>query len=442
MTAARCDLVRAAFVTLALSTAGSAGAMSLSEAYRAALQRDPTTAVFQAQFDADREAGAIERAALRPNVSVAASGSQARTESDGVFGSGSDEYPEWAASASLRQALFRLDWFDIRDRARALDTRADIALREARLGLQLRVAQRYFGVLDAQDALTQAEAEAAAVRKSLEDTRRRYEVELVPGTDLKEAQARDDLAQARLVSARRALDNARDELEETTGHRDGALPALPETVGFPPLVPADAEQWVQAARDNSPRVAAAEQAAVVARTDAGSRRALAWPQLDLVGSVGRTDNSEYDFGSETDDARIGLELNIPIYAGGATSAGLRQTEALRRVAEAEFARVKLETERETRQRYRTVETSYYEVGAYARSLTSAEAAAEATRYGYDAGTRTITDVLDAQSRLAQARRDLNSTRYNLLLNLVQLKQLTGRLSEADFAEIDRLLQQQ
>lgn len=104
-------------------------------------------------------------------------------------------------------------------------------------------------------------------------------------------------------------------------------------------------------------------------------------------------------------------------------------------------RIQRETERSTRQQYRTVETAYIEVNAYQRSLASAETAEIATRNGYDAGTRTITDVLDAQSRVVQSRRDLNTARYNLLLGLLQLKQIVGRLTVADFSEIDRLLAQ-
>ncbi|WP_299696159.1 TolC family outer membrane protein [Hydrocarboniphaga sp.] len=423
----------------AVCVCGNAGAMSLSEAYDAARTHDPTAAVFEAQFESDREAGIIERATIRPTVDLQGTGTYADTRSKGVFGSAQDDYPTWGATAKLRQPLFRLDWFAIGDRADALESQAELTLRSARLDLQRRVAERYFNVLIAQSQLDQAEAEAQAVDQSLEDTRKRYEVELVPGTDLKEAQARQDLAQAQRVTARRNLENARDELQETTGNGAAALPALPAQVTFPALMPATAEEWVAAARAASPRIASAQVAAEIARTRSETTRAQAYPTLDLVGSAGRDDTSHYAFGSRTDDARIGVELNIPIYAGGATRAGLRQAAAQQRAAAADFERIQRETERETRQLFRSVETAYIENRAYEKSVTSAEAAQAATRNGYDAGTRTITDVLNAQSQLVQARLDLSTTRYNLLLNLLQLKQTVGRLSERDFAEIDALL---
>ncbi|SFF27198.1 outer membrane protein [Fontimonas thermophila] len=428
-----------AVALLAVLAASPAAAMTLSEAYGRAAGHDPAIAVSQAQYAAARQSGAIERGTLLPTVSAGGHYGYARTQSDGVFGRSQDRYPSWGAQVTARQPLFRLDWFARRERARALDDQAETAFRDREQQTLVRVAERYFAVLVAQDQLAQAEAEAAAVRESLEDTRKRYAVELVPGTDLKEAQARDDLAQARVLSAQTALETAREALDEITGNGHVALPVLPEDVVFPPLQPADAEQWVEAARAQSPRIALAAQALRIAEADRERARSAAMPALDLVASAGREDTSEFDFGQRTDDARIGVELSVPIYAGGINHAAWQQAIANAQAAQAELRRVTLETERTTRQLFRQVATAYAEVGAYARALESARAAEAATRAGYDAGTRTITDVLDAKSRVVQAQRDLNGTRYRLLLNLLQLKQLAGELSAQDFAQIDQLL---
>lgn len=427
-------------MTVLIAAALPVQAMSLSEALQRASQNDPTVPGSLAQYDSDREAGRQERGSLRPTVSVNAGYDQARTEASFPFATAPEErYHSWSAALVARQPLFRLDWFARGDRARARDAQADIALRDRTQLLFRRVADRYFGVLVAQDALALAEAEARAVRESLEDTRKRYEVELVPGTDLKEAQARDDLAQARLLSARRSLESARDALDEITGDGRSPLPQLAEGLRFPPLQPATAEAWVAAAREQSPRIALAQQAVAVAEADRKSRQSEGMPSVDLVASLSHDDSTDYSLGQERDDARIGVELNVPLYTGGINSSRSRQAEASLRIAQAELRRITLETERETRQLFRQVQTGYDESGAFEKSLTSALAAERATRAGYDAGTRTITDVLDAKSRVVQVRRDFNGTRYNLLLSLLQLKQSVGALSEKDFAEIDRLL---
>lgn len=430
--------ITAAAVFLALGTT-PASAMNLSDALQLALQHDPAATVADAQYAVDRESSVIDRASRLPLVVAGGNYQYANTDSVGVFGASKDKYPTWAAQVEARQPLFRLDWFARGDRARALDSQADAAYQQRRQQLLERVAERYFGVLDAQDQLAQAEAEAQAVRESLEDTRKRYSVELVPGTDLKEAQARDDLAHAHLLSARTALETAQDALDEITGSGYVTLPRLPEDIVFPALTPAELEPWVKAARAHNPSVRLAQEAAVVAAADRKSRLSDALPTLDLVATASRQDTSEYTFGQKVDDARVGVELNMPIYAGGATRALLRQADANVRVADAELNRVVLETERTTRQMYRKVHTAYAESEAYRRSLESALSAQAATQAGYDAGTRTITDVLDAKSNVTQARREMNASRYNLLLSLVQLKSITGELSDQDFAQIDQLL---
>lgn len=423
---------------LSLAMAAPASAVGLTEALYFAAAYDPAVAESLAAYDADREAGFQDSGSLLPSVTLNASGDWGRSRSNGIFGSTDEEFPAWQAAIEIRQPLFRLDWGARRARAGALDDLADARLADRRQQLLLRVAEGYFQVLLAQDALALAEAEARAVRESLDDIQKRHDVGMVPGTDLKEAQARDDLAQARLLAAERDLASMRDVLADITGHTDLELPRLPEDSDFPPLLPADAGAWVEFARETSPQLQVARHDLEIGLANVQSRRAERMPTLDAVGRAGRVDTSEFSFGQTQDDARIGLELRVPIYSG-TTSASLREAEAREREIRARLDRLTLDVQRSTRQAYRNVNTGYREIAAFARALDSARAAEVATRNGYEAGTRTISDVLDAHSRVVGAQGELNRARYNLLLGILRLKQTAGVLTEQDFTEIDRLL---
>ncbi|HVT36201.1 MAG TPA: TolC family outer membrane protein [Nevskiaceae bacterium] len=430
-----------ALAMLALAAAPAAQAMTLSEAYALALQHDPAVAESLGQYKAEREPGDQERSTLYPNVSVAAGAAYDRTDSTGVFGHSNDTYPSYSATLKLRQPLFRLDWFARGARADARDASADASLAQRKLDLLQQVAQRYFDVLTAQDGLAQTQAEARAVRESFDATRKRYEVELAPGTDLKEAQARNDLAGASMLAARRTLEAALDALDESTGNGRAALPRLPAELRFPPLLPADAESWIASGREHSPKLLLAQQQLAIARADLTSRKSEATPTVDLVGSYGRDDTSRYVFGQKVDDGRVGLELNIPLYAGGYNASRVREAQGRLEQAQSALARTQADLERDIRARLRDVQLSMAQIDAYEKQLGSAQVAQQATANGYEAGTRTISDVLDAKSRVVQAQRDLNQSRYSVLLNLLLLKQAVGVLSEKDFAEIDRLLAQ-
>ena len=431
-----------AALLLGLGSALPAQAMTLTEALQRAREHDPTVPLFLATHEAERELGRQITGTLKPDVSL--DGNVARYKNDTrsqFFGSFDEEYSGYGAGISLRQPVYRFDWSARRKQGAALDSQADLNLRQRTLQLFTRIAERYFGVLIAQDEMHLAEAEAKAIRESFEDTRKRYDVQLVPGTDLKEAQARDDLAQARLISARASLTTAQDALEESTGSGRAALPSLPETAALPPLEPASADAWVAKARAANPAVLLSQEAVTVAKAQYTAARANRLPSVDAVASYRRDDDSDSLIGVERDSGRVGLELLVPIYQG-TTSARQRETEARFKAAEADAVRVAAETERVTRQSFRTLEAAYAQARAFELAVASAITAEEATRHGYDAGTRTITDVLNARSATIQAQRDLSRTRYNLLLNWLQLKQLAGELGVDEFQKIDQLLRRE
>lgn len=440
--------VRAVTAVALAALAPSAWSMMFSDALRLAFEHDPEVAGYLAQYDSDVESGKIERGGLYPEIKANGKYFNALTDAKTIYRfSGADpvvqniydSYPGWEAQVELRQPLFRLDWFDRLDRAEALDEKARIALRERKTDLVGKTSQRFLDVLQAIDQELAAEADARAVRESLGDTQKRYDVQLVPGTDLKEAKARDDLAQARLVAAHRGVEVARDALDETTGDGYDDMPVLREDVPIPPLMPATLDEWVKLTRENSPRLQSARREVDVKKSEAEARRADQYPTVDLVGAIAHNDTYDFAAGQEADDQRIGVEVTIPIYAGGVTSARERQAEADLRVAEAALDRTSRETEREARQLFREAQSSYIEGAAYAQALVSARAAEGATAAGYDAGTRTITDVLDARSRTVQARRDLNNARFTLLAKLLRLKQVAGVLQESDLVALDSFL---
>ena len=418
----------------------SAFALSLSEALTAAAERDPALASSRATYEAEAEAGEQERSALRPSVGLVSEGYFQRSDSEFAFGSEKDEYTSWSAYLRARQALLRFDWAARGTRADTRDSLATEGLKDRERQFVARVSERYLDTLLAEDSVDQAQSEASAVRESLSDTRKRYEVDLVPGTDLKEAQARDDLAQAQLISAKAGLEDRRDALYEITGYDRAPLPRLLEKLEYPALSPPDIESWVKRANADSTAVRTANLRVQLATADLKSRRAEALPTVDLVAEAGRNDSSEYALGQRQDDARVGLELNVPIYAGGYNRSRMREGEARLREAESELKRATLETEREIRMIFRSVETARAEEVAFERALASATLAQAAAAAGYDAGTRTITDVLDAKSRTVQASRNRNEARYVLLIRLLQLNAAAGTLTAANVAALDRLFQ--
>ncbi|MGB1580987.1 MAG: TolC family protein, partial [Nevskiales bacterium] len=272
------------------------------------------------------------------------------------------------------------------------------------------------------------------------DTRRRHEVGLVPGTDLKEAKARDDLAKARLILARQELESAQDALDESTGNGRVGLPVLPEDSELPAMEQASMESFLNKVVANNPELLDLRQEVAVAEAQAKQSKSGLLPRLDAVASYREEDTSDSRVGSLRDDKRVGVELTVPLYQGGIQRARERESVAMLEAAQSNLRRIEAERRREARQQYRAVEAAYAQASALKLAVESARAAEEATKNGYQAGTRTITDVLNARSALISAQRDYASTRYDLLLQRMQLKRMTAELNEQDFAVVDALLQ--
>ncbi|MES3039570.1 MAG: TolC family outer membrane protein [Pseudomonadota bacterium] len=415
--------------------------MTMREALQRAIDSDPAVAASLAERAADREAGVQERATRLPQIN--AIGAINTTDADVIntpFGPGFQErYDSWSVSAELRQPLFRYDFLARGHRADAQDQLGEQAFIQRGQALVVRVADRYLAVLKATNELVLAQIEADAVNKSLGDVRKRYDVQLVAGTDLKEAQARNDLAQANLLSAQQAVESAQDALDETTGNGRAQLFSLKAATALPELDSLDAEVWLTRARANSPAYQQKLVQVELAQANVTSRRSEALPTVDVVATHGRQDMSESRIGSKANSTVFGLEMRLPIFTGGAQSSKVREAQARLTQAQAEQARSERELLRETRRLFREVQTARAQSLAFQRAVESAQAAEQATRYGYEAGKRTITDVLNAQSNTVQAQRNLDRSRYDVVLKVLQLKQQAGVLDAADLTAIDTLL---
>jgi outer membrane protein len=204
------------------------------------------------------------------------------------------------------------------------------------------------------------------------------------------------------------------------------------------------EQWVQSAEQQSYSVRVQEAAVEVANREIERLRSGHLPSLNLVGTMGANSAGLSTIGtsntaSDSNSRSIGLQLSIPLYAGGAVSSQVRQAIALQ-----EKARQDLETSRRTaalsaRQSFLGVTNGMAQVRALEAALVSSQSALDSNKLGYEVGVRINIDVLNAQQQLFSTKRDLSKARYDTLMNGLKLKAAAGSLTEEDVAAVNRLL---
>lgn len=409
-------------------------AEDLLDVYRMAQQSDPTLRAAEAGNQAAQQGRAQSRAALLPQINASANLTQNQRD---ITGGASSDYESKGYSISLVQSLYHHDYYQQLKVADAGIAQANALYEAARQGLILRAAEAYFNLLAAQDNLATAEATQRAIAQQLRQTQQRFEVGLTAITDVHEAQAGYDGAVAAEIAARNGLDIAREALREITGQEPLAPATLQEAMPLLTPDPADIGQWVEKASTQNLSLIAAEAAARAAAEELNRREAGHYPTLDLVASHGYSDTTDDDpSGYEVDNTSIGVQLSIPIYSGGRTTAQSREGRALYAQAQESLEAQRRATVREVRSAYLGITAGISQVLARKQALSSAQTALQATQAGFEVGTRTAVEVLNAQQVRYGAQRDYARSRYDYLIASLRLKQAAGSLSEEDLVLVN------
>ena len=420
-------------------------AEDLLQSYELARSSDPQLAAAESIRLITREGEVQSRAAFLPQIGGSVGANYSDTTSQ--LGSGfkvSNSGGGRSYGLSVDQSIFSFGNISRHRSQRSLSQAADFQLEAAGDSLITRTSAAYFNVLVAMETLLAAEAQETALKKQFDFADKRLEVGLAPITDVHEARAQYDRARANTIVTRNALEDAYRALEEITGKEVRALNALPQD--FQPQLPSalDVEGWVQTAVDSNPALKAKELELSSAESDIDTARAGHLPTVGLSATYGNNRSMfNGDIGpagiDSSDTSSVGLTVNIPIFAGGATQSRVRQALAQRDVTEDQLDQQRRALVRNTRNAYQTLVAGISEVEARKAAVFSARSAYDASQVGLEVGTRTVLDVLNNQQTLFNAEREYALSRYNFLQNRLQLEQAAGTLDLDDLQDVNRLL---
>ncbi len=432
-------------------------AASLMEVYQQALQSDPLIHEAESRRLAALEAVPQARSALLPQLSaggqVSKSSSSGRNIVQDRTGVGTatfeSESETTAWQLDLRQTVFRWDQLVSLKQAKKLVAKAEAEREAAQQDLIVRVTERYFEVLAAEDRLTSIHADRLAIARQLEQARQRFEVGLIAITGVQESQAAYDQAVAAEILAKRELATASELLREITGQYVTRLAAPGDDFPLPAPVPTDQASWVDLALDQNLALVASRLDERIARDEIAFRRTGHYPTVELVASYRDSDTEVTDqvrdgfripdFDTDNQADSISLQVSVPLFSGGGTSSRVREAVYLHRAAREQLQRVTRETERATRDAYLGVLSEISRVKALKQAVASSRTALEATQAGFEVGTRTIVDVLNSQRALYSAITNYYQSRYVYVNNVLRLKQAAGTLKVQDLEQIDRWL---
>ncbi len=421
-------------------------AEDLLDVYQLALKNDPQLLAEYASQQAVGELEAQSRANFLPTVGLNANLGKTWQDSSyqGAGGGfnlgGSRQFNTHGYALTITQPLYKRQNYIQKDKANIAIEQAMASYALVNQDLMVRVAERYFDVLEKKDDETFALAEREAIARQLEQTKQRFEVGIATITDVTESQAAYDLANAEVIRAENEVKNSKERLREPLGQYIDTLAILKDDTELVRPVPEDIEQWSTTALAQNPAIVVAKLAVDDSKQTIELQKSGHYPTLDLVGQHAYDSASDGGFGgSKIHQSALGFQFNLPIDVGGRVrsqtrEAGHRLSQAMQNEEQQRRSVI-----RQSREAYNGVISGLSRVEALKQAVVSNEKALEATEAGYQVGTRTTVDVLNVRRDLFRARRDYAKARYDYILSSLRLKQAAGIIEQTDLEHINQWL---
>lgn len=426
--------------------AGNAQALGPFQVYEQALRNDPEFLAALQERDAGQESRTIGRAGLLPKLSY--NYNKGRNNSRATYlnerGNTHEDrnYNSYGSTFTVQQPLIDYEAYANYRKGVAQALFADETFRSKSQELLVRVLTHYTQALFAQDQIDNARAKKNAYEQQFQQNEQLFRQGEGTRTDILEAESRYELATAEQLQAQDEQDAALRELGALIGVATvniDELTPLPASFSALPLQPASFSSWHTMALESNPLLASQREALEVARYEVERNRAGHLPKLNAYASVrkmesesGNTYNQRYDTNT------IGIEISLPLYAGGGVAASVRQANSNLARVEYELEGKTRETLIELRRQFNACQSGVSKLRAYQKALVSAEALVVSTRQSILGGERVNLDALNAEQQLYSTRRDLAQARYDYLLAWTKLHFYAGTLGEQDLARLDEV----
>jgi len=397
------------------------------------------------KYQSDQEVVNLSRADLLPTVSFQyeyKSSDQTINDSDNkVFESGSATYPTKSYNLSVTQSIFDYARWQRYFESEISVNRAVVDYSLAKQQLLLRLSESYFLVLERGDQLETIQSEKAAMLKYYETSEKRHKSGLGRTVDVEDAKARYLNALSKEVELENRLLDSRYALRESLGSMPGTLSKLRADITLELPLPADPKKWVEMAAQNNLELHTINLSLEEADKEIKALRGGHYPTLDLIYTWGNTvtDGSVYGGGSDVDNADLRLQVNVPLFSGGKTSAKVRQAiEKRNSVFEDRNDKIRT-VERSTNDAYYRISGAIVQIGALEQSVQAQKSLLKSTTAGYHSGKNSLIQILDVEQDFSRAKQALVKARYDYVLNVLRLKFSAGGLQEEDLVAINSWL---
>jgi outer membrane protein len=401
---------------------------SLADAVAVALQQNPDALTSESEVHGAQADRAGVNGGFFPKLHVDANATQWNTPFTIALGPGGNFTVRnaftWTASVSLIQPLTPL--WSIYDQYKVQDLGLDVTeirRRVTRREVAFQVAQGYYRLLENQRLADVARTSVTQLEAQQREAQSLFDNGVIGKNDLLRAALALASAKQREIQMRGAVVLARGQLATLMGEPPGTeLEAEPFT-GEPPDI-------------DEPDVSAAEARAAAQRLEvraldvrieqadhsvAAAKKKLI-PQINAIGNYTHFEGSQFQ---QENAAYVGLFASWDVWDWGTTTSGIASANA--RLDQARIARKKLDDQvrLEAREAFVNAQTAREGLGVARTAVSQAEENFRIVTKKFEAAAATSFDLVDAESLVTQARGQVETALYDLLIARAALARATG-----------------
>ena len=432
---------------LLLSCSTAVLSMDLLKAYETAKLQDATILAARATAQAGRENLPQALAQLLPNISASVGYNQNNLTSTtpnflGVEQTTKTDYPSQSQTLTLRQPLYRPFLKAQYQQAGARVDDANAVLNQEEQSLVVRVVGAYFEAMLTHEQLNLVLAQRKAYTTQLDVARKSFAGGSGTRTDIDAAQAQLDLNAAEEIEARQNMVYTLRQLELLVGQPIDQLSTL--NISKLQLLspqPNNLLDWITRAEQNSPQIKSLKALVEVARLEVNKNQSGHYPTLDAVAQLSRSQSENItNTQNRYNNASVGLQLTVPLFAGGAVTSSVRQALAARDRAEQLLEAGRRDLGLRVHKEFRSLTENIPKISALEQALISADQLVLSSSKSFQAGSRTVVDVLNAEQKRSVVLRDLAQARYIYLISNIRLLALVGAADVEAVRSINQVLQ--
>ncbi|MEZ4652548.1 MAG: TolC family protein [Candidatus Eisenbacteria bacterium] len=318
----------------------------------------------------------------------------------------------WSTELEARMPLFTGG--KITGAIRQADRMADAAgadRDQAERGISLQVTNAYLDAILAEEGVALAERAQATTAKHVDRVRDLFETGMAIESDLLQAEVQLSKMEEGTIAARSQTAIARAALGRTIGLDLPADLPLARMQGMELPLPSSIESALQSAHADRPDLTAATARSEAARAAIKQARAGYLPEVGISGKLVWSD--DHPFGSHGSSYTIAGQLQWSLWDWGATRQRVTRSRHLANVAAMEERDKNLGAELEVLVGWESLQSARARLTTATRAVGAAERAMQILEDRFDEGVTRITDLLDAETALHEARTRALDARFGV-----------------------------